>query len=542
LQARQEWIVSGEDDTSWRCNHWVCDEEDSAIEPSGTGRPGIDIDIDGYRELTTIGTGASSVVYRAFDAKFDRWVAIKVLTADDPADPARKRFQREREITGRLGAHPFIVSVFDTGFTADGRPFIVMDLCEGGSLADRISQRGSLSVDDAIDIGIKMSDAVQAAHDLGVVHRDIKPQNILVSQYGPVLADFGIARAVVSIEHTQTLDHLTPMHAAPEALLDDAQTESTDVYSLGSTLFTLLAGRAPFAGPAGESPLRFQARVLRDPVPQIPRADLPPELMDILRRALAKSPTDRYSSARELGQALRGLQITRASGSPGHGQSEPAESINDLDPTVPSGLTDDAPTSYRPARIDPTPVADLRADALTTARARRSDARTNPDVAAPKSAAASKRPLLIGVAVVVILVAVGFLVLNQNADKTATTRVPKYAPITVPSAAPTDVTFLRDADNKGATVRWTSNSANAAGYLVFFQKPSQKQSSFKFVPAPADHLDIRGLDPGSDYCFRVTAQLDANKTAPSAAKCTNSPIDSTTTGASTDSPTPPSRP
>ena len=168
-----------------------------------------------------------------------------------------------------------------------------------------------------------------------MLHRDIKPQNILLSEYGPALGDFGIARTSANLEWSQSLDQLTPMHAAPEILLGGTSTAQSDLYSLGSTLYAMLAGRPPFAGPSGEAPLRYQARVMRDPVPPVPRADVPPSVTDALERALAKNPADRFRSATELRDVLRACRHA------GH----------DLPPSTVGGRTTDPPADAASAGI-----------------------------------------------------------------------------------------------------------------------------------------------------------------------------------------------
>src|SRR5262245_54535232 len=151
-------------------------------------------EILGYRDLTFLGQGATSTVYRARDIEFDRSVAVKVLESRDPDEPAWARFQREKSVIGRLGeAHRAIVRVYGAGFTDDGRPYVSMQLYDG-SAHDRLSLSGSFPVAEAVRIMVTIADATQAAHEAGVVHRDIKPQNVLLSSAGPGLADFGIAR------------------------------------------------------------------------------------------------------------------------------------------------------------------------------------------------------------------------------------------------------------------------------------------------------------------------------------------------------------
>jgi serine/threonine-protein kinase PknK len=150
-------------------------------------------EIPGYHVLAEIGHGGFAVVYRAHDHRFYRSVAIKVLRG--PLDAAsRKRFERERRAMGTLSRHPHCVTVYDSGFTSDDRPYLVMEDMSGGSLRQRIRD-GPMPWPEVVAIGVKLAGALHAAHEAGVLHRDIKPENVLCSAYGePKIADFGIAR------------------------------------------------------------------------------------------------------------------------------------------------------------------------------------------------------------------------------------------------------------------------------------------------------------------------------------------------------------
>ena len=173
-------------------------------------------ELEGYADLVEIGRGGDSVVYRARDLAVDRDVAIKVLAVDDPA--RAERFVREIEITVSLGRqHPNIVTVLAVGTTESGRPAIVMDFYERGSLHDQLRDRGPLAVDEAVAAGVVVADALAFAHAHGVLHRDVKPQNVLVLPTSWVLADFGIAR-LVDTEHTASVETFTYRHASPQLL------------------------------------------------------------------------------------------------------------------------------------------------------------------------------------------------------------------------------------------------------------------------------------------------------------------------------------
>jgi hypothetical protein len=261
----------------------------------------------GCSEAVPIASGGSSVVYRARQQEFDRVVALKILMLPVADERARRRFQRELALAGRLTGHPNVVTVFASGFLPDGRGYIQMEYCPGGSLADRLEAEGVLPVQEVVSIGVKMCGVLELAAREGIVHRDVKPANILLTRFGePALSDFGVA--VVMGETTGTTQALTPVHAAPEVLESRPVGPAADQWSLASTLHTLLTGRPPFAGPEGEGVLVGMLRVLSDPVPAIPRQDVPADLQTALARALEKAPEERWSSAADLGRALQAIE------------------------------------------------------------------------------------------------------------------------------------------------------------------------------------------------------------------------------------------
>ncbi|MCO5996725.1 serine/threonine-protein kinase [Actinoallomurus rhizosphaericola] len=278
--------------------------------------------VPGYRILERVGEGGFSVVYRAEQERLNRIVALKVLSVDAVDDDTMRRFERECQITGRLTGHPNVVTVLDTGVTSGGRPFIAMDYFERGSLRDRLSREGPLPLQDVLRAGVKIAGALAATHEAGVLHRDVKPQNILVSKYGePALADFGIARLTGSSEVTHTTA-FTPHHAAPEVVNGEQPGVTADVYSLASSMYQLLAGGPAFKSTGSANGIgALMMRILNEPPPPIPRADVPPQVYDVIAKAMAKTPAQRYPSAVAFAgrlqqlQAELGLPVTEPAGS-----------------------------------------------------------------------------------------------------------------------------------------------------------------------------------------------------------------------------------
>jgi serine/threonine protein kinase len=268
-----------------------------------------DLRIPGYDSVSEIGRGGFAVVYRARRTAFAQDVAIKVLTGNAVDDNAVARFERERQVLGALAQHPNIVTVYDSGTTADGSPFLVMEYLPGGPLSARLKQRGPLPVAQVADIAVKLCGALETAHRTGILHRDIKPDNVLVSRYGePVLADFGIARMRGALQTQSGVVTATLSHAPPEVLDGHAPTARSDVYSLASTLFALLAGTAPFIRDTDVSITPLLARVIRDPPPDLRPRGVPGDVCALIERAMAKDPGERPRTALEFGQAFQHLQ------------------------------------------------------------------------------------------------------------------------------------------------------------------------------------------------------------------------------------------
>ena len=263
-----------------------------------------------YSVEREVGCGAMAHVLLARDEKHDRQVAIKVLRPELTSSLGPERFLREIQLAAKLN-HPHILPLYDSG-EADGFLYFVMPFVEGESLGDLMKREGQQPLLDSLRITCEVAEALHYAHGHGVVHRDIKPDNIMITDGHAVVTDFGIARAldVAGGEKlTQTgLVVGTPAYMSPEQVEGgDALDGRTDVYSLGCVLFEMLVGEIPFTGP---TPVVIIARHAMDSVtpPSIMRETVPPELDDVVICAMAKSPADRFHTAGEFAVALRVIE------------------------------------------------------------------------------------------------------------------------------------------------------------------------------------------------------------------------------------------
>lgn len=264
-------------------------------------------DIPGLADLRPLGQGGFATVYRARQVQLGRDVAVKIDNRVLASERDRRRFLREAHAAAKLSGHPNVVGVHDANITAQGTPYIVMELCTGGSLSDVAKRSGPLPADQVRHLGVQLADALAAAHAEGVLHRDIKPGNILVDRYGTAkLADFGLAALLDAAgQSTVTRDALSPSYAPPEAFAMAVPSAAGDVYSLAATLYDLLAGRPPRPVPWPIDSFDHLGVILRSPVP--PVAGVPPELHQVLVRALHPDTGQRTPTAARLRDELRAL-------------------------------------------------------------------------------------------------------------------------------------------------------------------------------------------------------------------------------------------
>jgi eukaryotic-like serine/threonine-protein kinase len=262
---------------------------------------------DRYEILSELGRGTSGVVYKAHDPKLDRLVSMKILrpelvSLEESGVGLRQRFHQEAVAAGRL-THPAIIAVHDVG-EAEGRPFIVMEYIEGGTLADLLLGGQPLPLADAVEIVVQVCAALDYAHRHGVVHRDIKPRNILVGPGVTKVTDFGTAR-ILDASHTLTGTMLgTPAYMSPEMVRGLAADPRSDLFSLGVVLYETLTGVNPFIA-ADLAAVLYRIVNIDAPSVRHHNAELPRALDRVLRRALAKEPEARYATATDLANALR---------------------------------------------------------------------------------------------------------------------------------------------------------------------------------------------------------------------------------------------
>jgi hypothetical protein len=242
--------------------------------------------------------GGFAIVWQARQESLNRLVAVKVDERKLDTDAERRRFLREAGAAGRMSGHPGIVTVHDAGLLGDDRPFLVMELCPGGSLTRWMTADPRPSQRRVRDVGVRIADALSAAHLLGVLHRDVKPANILIDAYNNAgLADFGLAALIdPDTPLREAVEAITPAYAPPEVFAKKPVTEYADVYSLAATLYAVLSGHAPRWSETMELPsIPEMIKRQKNPIKRIPGVDK--AFMDVLLNAMAENPEDRPTAA-----------------------------------------------------------------------------------------------------------------------------------------------------------------------------------------------------------------------------------------------------
>ena len=260
---------------------------------------------DRYQIIKTLGEGGMANVYLAHDTILDRNVAVKVLRGDLANDEKFvRRFQREALSASSL-SHPNIVEMYDVG-EDDGQYYIVMEYVDGKTLKQVLKQRGHLSITEVVDIMLQVTDGMAHAHDAYIIHRDIKPQNIMILANGMIkITDFGVATALNSTQLTQTNSVMGTVHyLPPEQAQGKGSTIKSDIYSMGIMMYELLTGLVPYKG---DNAVEIALKHLKEPLPSVRKANptIPQSIENVIIRATAKNPKNRYTDAREMHEDLK---------------------------------------------------------------------------------------------------------------------------------------------------------------------------------------------------------------------------------------------
>ncbi|MGH2749711.1 MAG: Stk1 family PASTA domain-containing Ser/Thr kinase [Actinomycetota bacterium] len=314
-----------------------------------------------YRLITRLAGGGMGDVYRGHDLLLDRQVAVKVLQSNLAADPEHlQRFKAEARAAARF-SHPCVVAVYDWGSEQDDLPYMVMEYVSGSDLRDLLVRRGGMERGVALEIMAEVCDALEAAHAVGLVHRDVKPENILIARDGKVkVADFGIAVVADNDRSSSGTILGTLRYLSPEQAAGREATPYSDIWAAGAVLGELLTGRPPEHGTGTDALTR---RALQEPTkPSDLDASVPPEIDAIVMRACARDPEQRYASAAEMGDALRASNVES------WGRKAPVVGAMFGDATSEVRLPDMEPTSFDPGSKK------ARARRLERIRARRRNA------------------------------------------------------------------------------------------------------------------------------------------------------------------------
>ena len=285
---------------------------------------------DRYQIIKTLGEGGMANVYLAHDTILDRSVAVKVLRGDLASDEKFvRRFQREALSASSL-SHPNIVEMYDVG-EDDGQYYIVMEYVDGKTLKQVLKQRGHLSVSEVVDIMLQVTDGMAHAHDAYIIHRDIKPQNIMMLSNGMIkITDFGVATALNSTQLTQTNSVMGTVHyLPPEQASGKGSTIKSDIYSMGIMMYELLAGFVPYKG---DSAVEIALKHLKEPLPSVRKTypEIPQSIENVIIKATAKNPKNRYKDAREMHEDIKTAMDESRQNEPRYVYPYPE---NDLDET-----------------------------------------------------------------------------------------------------------------------------------------------------------------------------------------------------------------
>jgi serine/threonine protein kinase len=310
-----------------------------------------------------IARGGFAIVWEARQESLNRLVAVKVDERKLDSEAEQRRFLREAGAAGRMSGHPGIVTVHDAGLLGDDRPFLVMELCPGGSLTRWMTKEPRPSQRRVREVGVRIADALAASHLLGVLHRDVKPANILIDAYNNAgLADFGLATLIdPDMPLSETVEAITPAYAPPEVFAKQPVTEYADVYSLAATLYAVLSGHAPRWSETMDLPsIPEMIKRQKAPIKRIPGVDK--AFMDVLLNAMAENPEDRPTAAQFRDQ-LQALNLSTQL-APTPMPAPELEKVSDASPPPPPPRAESSPRTEAPPRTE-TPAAKVESPAPT---------------------------------------------------------------------------------------------------------------------------------------------------------------------------------
>jgi serine/threonine protein kinase len=461
--------------------------------------PSTPPNLPGFAFIRVLGSGGFADVFLYEQNMPRRLVAIKVLLAEYVNDDLRRMFQAEANLMAQLSSHPSILTVYQASVAADGRPYLVMEYCSA-TLGQRY-RAVQLPIAEVLSVGVRIASAIETAHRQGVLHRDIKPSNILTTAYGhPVLSDFGIAATLGEAETSEAVGLSIPW-SAPEVLRDEvAGTVASEVWSLGATVYSLLAGRSPFEVPGGDNgSIALIGRIEKAKLSPTGRSDVPKSLEAVLARAMSKRPSDRQASALEFIRDLQsveeelGLPQTPIEVAMDDWALATAVDLDDRTRVGSSGAQGASPAAVRRRR---------RAAARSAMSASTVDSRPrDPSTARRRTPQPTTRRLVWGVSVVAVvllgLIGAGIVAVLRSAG---------------------DIPVVSDvrAELDGSTVVFSWDDpglVDGDAYIVAVDgdpSPPQREESY---PVP--------VEEGDRVCATVTVARDGKSGAPSAERCSD---------------------
>ena len=458
--------------------------------------------LPGFTHMRVLGSGGFADVFLYEQNMPRRQVAVKVLLSEVVNDQVRQMFQAEANLMAQLSAHPSILTVYQASVSADGRPYLVMELCSP-SLGTRYRAE-RLPVAEVLRIAVRIGSAVETAHRAGVLHRDIKPSNILLTAYGhPVLSDFGIAATLGEMEGQESVGMSIPW-SAPEVLLDESPgSVRAEVWSMAATVYSLLAGRSPFEIPGGSNASTdLIHRITRGKPQPLNRPDVPQSLDRLLTEALSRKPDNRPASVLDLIHGFQAIETEL-----GVAQTPIEVAMDDWAHATVSDLDDrtqiravgasTAGTVGRRRRAHSTTQSSVNQAAVRTAAARRVPARRGFTAVTTALIVSSVLVLALGITAAVVLV------------RAAAPGIPVVSDISA---------TISPGDTSNGTVQFSWRDPGVRAGDVYSISTGETASS---IQRSTDF--VVDADPGSRVCVTVTVNREGKAGDASGEKCVDVP-------------------